>query len=154
MTSFKNILVPVDFGAAMQAGIDLAVSLARKYEARITLVTAFDITPFMVTTPFTPPIDSEPTIAALERALADVTASVQKAWPNTESVFSHGSPQEVILDTAAAKHCDLIVIGSRGRRGVARALLGSTAEKVVRFSQVPVLTVHPDQSPVATATAT
>ena len=143
MTSFQNILVPVDFGDAMQAGIDLAVSLAQKYDARLTLVTAFDLTPFMVTTPFAPPIDTEPVIEALEKALADLEGAVRKTWPKTERVFGHGAPQDVILETAAARHCDLIVIGSRGRHGVTRALLGSTAEKVVRFSPIPVLTVHP-----------
>ena len=153
MTSFQNILVPVDFGDATQAGIDLAISLAQKFDAKLTLVTAFDITPFMVTTAFAPPIDAEPTIEALERALADLVATVRKTWPKTESAFGHGAPQEVILSTAAARNCDLIVIGSRGRHGISRALLGSTAEKVVRFSPIPVLTVHPRPGVATTATA-
>ena len=153
MTSFQNILVPVDFGDATQAGVDLAVSLAQKYDARITLVTAFDITPFMVTAPFAPPMDTEPAIEALEKALADLEATVRTTWPKTDHVFGHGAPQDVILETAAARHCDLIVIGSRGRRGVTRVLLGSTAEKVVRFSPIPVLTVHPQPRPVTKASA-
>ena len=143
MTSFQNILVPIDFGDAMQPAIDLAVSLASKLDARLTLVNAFDMTPFMIATPYAPPIDMEPTVEAMERALRDVAAEVRKAWGKTESVLVRGTPMDVILETAAARGCDLIVIGSHGRHGFARVMLGSIAEKVVRFSPLPVLTVHP-----------
>jgi nucleotide-binding universal stress UspA family protein len=153
MTLFQHILVPVDFGDAMQAGIDVAVGLAHKLDARITLVHAFDITPFAAMTPFAPPIDLEPLIASSERELSKVAAKVRAEWPQTETVLRRGSPCEAILEVGRARGCDLIVIATHGRRGVARVLLGSVTEKVVRTSLIPVLTVHPGRLAERTTSA-
>jgi nucleotide-binding universal stress UspA family protein len=53
-----------------------------------------------------------------------------------------GIPQDIILKTAAAKKCDLIVMGTHGRSGVTHLLLGSVAEKIVRSAKCPVLTMR------------
>jgi nucleotide-binding universal stress UspA family protein len=143
MTPFEHVLVPVDFGDAMQPGIDLAVSLARSLDARITLLFAFDLSPFTTMTPFAPPIDVEPLIVASEKELKGVLAKVRALWPKTEAELRRGAPCDAILEAAKAHACDLVVIGSHGHRGMARALLGSVAEKVVRLAPIPVLTVHP-----------
>jgi len=63
----------------------------------------------------------------------------------TETVVAHGAPHEAILDRAA-EGIDIIVMGTHGRTGLERYLLGSVAEKVVRLSDVPVLTVRQDSS--------
>jgi nucleotide-binding universal stress UspA family protein len=144
MRSFNHILVPVDFGAATQPGIDLAVGLAQKLGAQLTLVHAFDLTPFTTLAPFAPAIDVEPIIASVERELATALAKVKLVWPRSDSAFRRGAPVDAILDAAKELHCDLIVIGTHGRRGVTRVLLGSVAERVVRLSPVPVLTIHPE----------
>jgi nucleotide-binding universal stress UspA family protein len=64
-----------------------------------------------------------------------------------EGVFKVGSPFEQILAVAAQEGCDLVVLGTHGRRGIAHAALGSVAEKVVRLCPVPVLTVHAAPEP-------
>jgi nucleotide-binding universal stress UspA family protein len=143
MTPFQNILVPVDFGEAMQPAIDLAVALARSFDARLTLVTAFDLTPFTSVTPFTPAIDIEPLVASTEKELKSVLAKLRAAWPRSEAELQRGTAYDVILGSAKKHGCDLVVIGTHGRRGVARFLLGSVAERIVRLSPIPVLTVHP-----------
>jgi nucleotide-binding universal stress UspA family protein len=144
MTRFQHILVPVDFGAAMHPGIDLAVVLARKFDSRVTLVHAFDISPFTAISPLaTPVIDVEPLLETAEKELKDVLSKVRVEWPKSEAVIRRGRTEEVILDVAKGLGCGLIVIGTHGRRGVARVLLGSIAEKIVRMSPIPVLTVHP-----------
>ncbi len=143
MTSFQHILVPIDFGDAMQPGIDLAVGVARKLDAKITLLNTFDATPFTTLARFAPPVDVAPIIASCERELASVLAKVRADWPKSEAVFRRGPPQDAILEAAKSLGCDLIVIGTHGRHGVARVLLGSVAERIVRLSPVPVLTVHP-----------
>jgi nucleotide-binding universal stress UspA family protein len=153
MIPFQHLLVPVDFGESMQPGIDLAVGLARKLDARITLLNAFDLTPFTTMTPFAPPIDVEPLIAASEKELKGVLAKVTAEWPKSDAVLRRGSPYDVILEVAKVRECDLIVIGTHGRRGVARVLLGSVAEKIVRLSTVPVLTVHPGPKGASSASA-
>jgi universal stress protein A len=144
MTQFQHILVPVDFGVVMQPGVELAVALAQKLDARVTLVNAFDISQFAsMTTPFAPTVDVEALLADAEKELSHVLARVRADWPKTDAVLYRATPEEAILAVAASHGCDLIVIGTHGRTGVAHMLLGSVAEAVVRRSPVAVLTVHP-----------
>ncbi len=144
MTPFQHILVPVDFGDAMQPGIDLAVTLARKFEARITLVNAFDLTPFTTMTPLAPMLDVEPAIVASEAELEEAARDdLEPTGQRPTPIFRRGTAYEAILAVAKDQGCDLIVLGTHGRRGVARLLLGSVAERIVRLSPIPVLTVHP-----------
>jgi nucleotide-binding universal stress UspA family protein len=143
MTRFQHILVPVDFGEAMHPAIDLAVALARKFEGQLTLVYAFDPSPFTAMAPLAPQIDVEPLIASAETELKKVLAQLRAQWPRSDSLLRRGLPCDVILEAAKQHGCDSMVIGTHGRRGMARFLLGSVAEKIVRLSSVPVLTVHP-----------
>ena len=143
MLPFQHILVPVDFGAAMQPAIDAALLFARKFDAKVTLVNTFDVTAYSLITPFAPPIDVEPLILASEEELKKVTERVRAEWPKTESLFERGSAAEGIVEAAKTGNADLIVLGTHGRRGVSRLLLGSVAESVVRLSPIPVMTVHP-----------
>jgi len=139
MTAFRNILVPIDFGQASQAALDLAVSLATSAEAKLTLFHAYTI-------PM--PIYSEAAWApadALEResrkALDEALAKTKKVYQRAEAVLVCGEPAQEIVAAAAKGGADLIVMGTHGRKGLSRVLLGSVAEKVVRLSPVPVLTV-------------
>jgi nucleotide-binding universal stress UspA family protein len=76
-----------------------------------------------------------------EKRLAAALAEVRKAIPEARSVLGFGCPWQAILDVSKEIHVDLVVMGTHGRRGVAHALMGSVAEKTVRLSAVPVLTV-------------
>jgi nucleotide-binding universal stress UspA family protein len=153
MTPFQHILVPVDFGVAMDPALDLALSLARGSNAQVTLLHAFDVAPFMNVSPFMPPLDTEPVLAGLEKNMKTLREKVAATWPKTDSVVRAGNVYDVIVDVAKKGGCDLIVIGTHGRQGVSHALLGSVAEKVVRLAPVPVLTVRPAPSGAKTATA-
>ena len=62
--------------------------------------------------------------------------------PDAEAVIRRGSPRLAIVDAAVELKCQLIVMGTDGRSGIAHLLLGSVAEYVVRYSKVPVLTVR------------
>jgi nucleotide-binding universal stress UspA family protein len=139
MSSFKHILVPTDFGEPAQAGLDMALSLASSADAKLTLFHAFT---FLV------PIYSEAAwvpSAELERdarqALDDALSKAKKIYPRAEGALGSGDPATEILRAATKLGVDLVVIGTHGRRGLSRVLLGSVAEKVVRLSSVPVLTV-------------
>jgi nucleotide-binding universal stress UspA family protein len=143
MGPFKHVLVPVDFGNPTEHALDLALSIARPGEARITLVHAFDSTPFMNVSPFLPPLDVEPIVAALQKEMRALCDKVKARYGRVEGTVVRGNVFTSILDFAKTHECDLIVIGTHGRRGIAHAFLGSVAEKVVRMSPVPVLTVHP-----------
>jgi nucleotide-binding universal stress UspA family protein len=143
MNPFHHLLVPVDFSDATQPAVDLAVSLARAADARITLLHAFDVTPFVSGVPFVPTIDTGPIVQALEKDLTELRDAARATWPKIDGIVATGGACDVILATAVAMGCDLIVIGTHGRRGLPRALLGSVAERVVRLSPVPVLTLRP-----------
>ncbi len=139
MTTFKHILAPIDFGQPAQAALDLALSLASSSAAKLTLFHAYTI---MV------PIYSEAAwlpAAALERearqALDEALSKTTKLYANTDALLGCGDPAQEIVMTAMKLGVNLIVIGTHGRRGLSRVLLGSVAEKVVRLSPVPVLTV-------------
>ena len=150
MGPFRHILVPTDFGDATQPALDLALALGRVFDAQITLVHAFDITPFVAPSPFAVSLDIEPVFASLERELKALRERVQKQWANVDAVLLRGTVHESILEVAKTRHCDLIVIGTHGRRGLAHALLGSVAEKIVRLATIPVLTVRPVPSATPT----
>jgi nucleotide-binding universal stress UspA family protein len=144
MTPFRHVLVPVDFGVATDAAVDAAVSLARAFGAKVTLFHAFDASPFVAVQPYAPVIDLEPVFASLEKTLAALRDRVAKSSGlPVEGVLVRGDVYAAIVEAAKSHHADLIVIGTHGRRGLAHALLGSVAEKVVRLAPVPVLTVHP-----------
>jgi nucleotide-binding universal stress UspA family protein len=146
MSPFHRILVPIDFGDAMQPAIDLALSVAKEAEAQVTLVHAFDLTSFFAATSMAPPIDVEPVLASLQRELESVAKTTRARWNRVDSVFCTGNVPESILELARRKGCDLLVVGTHGRRGLSHALLGSIAEKIVRLSPIPVLTVRPVHS--------
>ncbi len=77
-----------------------------------------------------------------ERVLEDVAARLEAV--DTESVLRVGKPHQIILDYTAHHDIDIIVMGTHGRTGLDRYLLGSVTEKVVRMSDVPVVTVRMD----------
>jgi nucleotide-binding universal stress UspA family protein len=149
MGPFQHLLVPIDFGDAMQTAIDLALALAKGGEAQITLMHAFDLTGFLAATSAAPPIDIEPILSHLKQELARVVESARARHAQVDSVFCTGNTTDAILEIARSRACDVIVIGTHGRRGLAHALLGSVAEKIVRLAPVPVLTVRPARTPAA-----
>ncbi len=134
------LLVPVDFGDLSGTAIGLARELASALRADLALVHAFH----GISVPYTelPPALVERELSGVEvgaaRAL-DVLASRSGA---ARAVLRHGEPAEVVLAVAAEIGATMIVMGTHGRRGLPRLVLGSVAERVVRESPVPVVTVR------------
>jgi nucleotide-binding universal stress UspA family protein len=141
-----TILVPVDFGAASEAALRYARMLAHKFNATIVVMHAYEV-PFLAsaTLPDMPAHDVESAVAhASQRALDAMLANVVASWPNACAVLRRGEPSRTILDVAEELEAGVIVMGTHGRRGLAHALLGSVAERVVRASRAPVLTLRAD----------
>ncbi|MBX3232535.1 MAG: universal stress protein [Labilithrix sp.] len=134
----KHILVATDFEDASRHAEDLAVALAAEFGARITLLHVWTAPPPVYAGAFAWPIEGVEAAAraALERRLA----SLRQRHARSEAMLAGGHPADVILATAAADHADLIVMGTHGRRGLPHIVLGSTAERVLRQSNIPVLT--------------
>jgi len=105
----------------------------------LTVTHAFFIAPFAYANGFYIPIED---VTREARATLDAAvAKIRERYPNVDGVLAHGEPWKEILNAAKTHKADLIVMGTHGRRGLSRVFLGSVAERVVRLSPVPVLTV-------------
>jgi nucleotide-binding universal stress UspA family protein len=139
--SLKNILYATDFSPAAEAALPYVKGLARQYGATVHAVHVR----FPATYPIVGP-EAMPQImeAALEQAKIE-TEQLHETLidvPHDVSV-SEGELWPTITETVRQQNIDLIVIGTRGRTGVGRALLGSVAEEIFRRAPCPVLTVGP-----------
>ena len=139
-----HVLFATDGSEASNAAGALAARMARDWGAKLTVVHAYEIPPMSYIGAPMLPVDVAPAILrAIRGRLDGAVAIVRETMPAAEAVLQHGEPCPAILQTAKDVGADLIVVGTHGHRGIAHAFLGSVAEKVVRLSPVPVLTVHP-----------
>lgn len=145
MTAFRRILHPTDFSRASAPALRRAVALARACRAPLVLL--------HVMTPPSPFIgeDTLPSSyvdllilarRSAKRRLAAVFVRVRRTGVRARAVFVEGLPADAILRAARRMRADLIVMGTHGRTGVSRVFMGSVAERVVRQSRCPVLTVR------------
>ena len=137
----KSILVPVDFSPYGEHALDYACGLAEKLGATLHLVNAIGAG--------TPELNVVFTDKVLETFRAKSMAELEKIAKDRASIakFGHlivqaGDPRDAILQAAEKLNPDLIIMGSHGRRGFSRAVLGSVAENVVRRAPCPVLVVR------------
>ncbi|AQL44367.1 universal stress protein UspA [Halorientalis sp. IM1011] len=136
---YDSILVPTDGSDTAQAAVDHAIDHAKRYDA--TLHTLYVVEE--------PPIDEGDAPEVLdaiestgERAIQDVIDAARAADVGTvEGSVAEGAPYRAILEYVDQNDIDLVVMGTHGRTGLDRYLLGSVTEKVVRSAPVPVLTV-------------
>jgi nucleotide-binding universal stress UspA family protein len=162
MITLKNILVPSDFSECSGQAMRYGLELARKFGATLHLVHVVQdpATQPWATEGFAMPL-LEVTEEWLKEAETRLTASVPEADRSRVRVSSLlGAVYPEVLRYAQDEEIDLIVMGTHGRGGVSHLLLGSIAEKMVRRSPCPVLTVrHPQHgfvdlpAPVAIASA-
>ncbi len=149
MSVFKEILVATDFSETSEQALELTLEMARESGADVTVVHTCEIPSSIYTEQAFAITDlMQPIIDGAEEKLEAFMASVRDRFPRAKGVLKVGIAWEQILAAAVEVHADLIVIGTHGRRGIAHALLGSVAEKVVRLSETPVLTVR-GRSPMA-----
>ena len=140
----KTILVPTDFSEPAQKALDYSVELAEKLGAKVKVIHAFEL-PLVGfpdgTMTITAEMATRITVAA-QRALDDIVAKYEGRDVELETSLVQGDPREAVAESAKKLGADLIVMGTHGRRGIARALIGSVAESVVRTSSIPVLTLR------------
>jgi nucleotide-binding universal stress UspA family protein len=155
VTAFKKVLVAIDFGDASNRALELGIDVAKKYGASLTLVHAWEVPAYAYSGFDLAPIDLLTPIGnAAKTMLGEALANVQKEVPSATSILVQGSPWREILAVIEETKPDLVIMGTHGRRGARRALLGSVAEKIVRTSPSPVLTVHAESSSAGSAETT
>jgi nucleotide-binding universal stress UspA family protein len=136
--------VAVDFTETSDKALAYAVELARTFSATLAVVHTYQIPVYgFPEGAYITAADVAAQIATAAQGRLDALLDSQKSAnvPMT-GVLRNGVAWEEINNLAGEKKADLIVIGTHGRRGLARALLGSVAENVIRTATVPVLVIH------------
>lgn len=143
MNKVNHILVPTDFEAPSSHALELAVGLARAFEADLTLLHVWEM-------PVYPHVGAMLEVghlaarreqAALQQ-LRTVLRQVQDVLPRAKSALRKGVPWREIVASASQLGADLVVMGTHGRHALSHTLLRSMADRVVRASPVQVLTTH------------
>lgn len=142
MISINKILCPVDFFPASDAAVNHAVGLAANYDARIHLLHV--ITPLLPSA-YEYAVDTASILDSLERDAAEelnrLVALAKQAGVQADTEIRIGDVYEEIKRSIEAQRPELLVMGTHGRRGVERWFMGSTTEKMMRHSPVPLLTI-------------
>jgi len=143
----RRILVPFDGSATSERGLLEAIRMAHAHEGRLVLLHLIDDFPTLREFASIATLDKiEARRRQAGQALLDTAAStVKHAQVSVEGhlLFTRDTLADTIVEQARQLRCDLIVMGTHGRSGVARAVIGSVAEGVARHSAVPVLLVPP-----------
>ncbi len=143
MSAIKHILVPHDFSETGEKALAFALELCTRLGARMTVMHAYEVPVYgfpdgvVLTAEVSGQIER-----AAKAALAGVASRCRRPGLEVGETLRQGPAWSEIDDAAKELGVDLIVMGTHGRKGVARALLGSVTEKVVRTAPCPVLTVH------------
>ena len=140
LLSVRKILVPIDFSECSRKALHYATALAKQFQAEILLVHVLEMQAVRVQAFEAVYIEGNPEESAADE-LSKWRAKAGSQVP-VKTVVCSGSASREIVRTANESNIDLIVIGSHGRTGLARLLLGSTAERVVRHAPCPVLVVR------------
>jgi nucleotide-binding universal stress UspA family protein len=143
--SLKNILFATDFSEASQAALPYAAAIARRYDSQLHI--AHIVSPASYTIP-SQPGDRITLDSIHEAALADLRQRMETLASHLETIPHHtyvreGEVWKSLSDIVRAHEIDLLVVGTHGRTGVAKLLLGSKAEEILRQAACPVLTVGP-----------
>ncbi len=146
MPSYKRILLTTDFSDYSKVAIPHAVQLAQLFGAELVVL--------HVLQPLLTPVDFAWGPMALsedwedqrtrhsQKYLEEWVASELPSDLRVRSILAHGTPIREILHTVSDQNIDMVVMATHGQTGITHALFGSTTEKVVRRSEVPVLTVR------------
>jgi len=160
MSAITRILCPVDFSECSRHALEQAVALGRECRTPVIALHAFAVAPVTDRIIVGAPLVLEPARAssemrdALRTELARFVDSVDAGGAVVQLDISEGDPIDAIIRDGLATNTDLIVMGTHGRSGMDRLMLGSVAESVLRKAPCPVLTVPPRaESPASLAFA-
>ena len=145
MKFFDHILTTTDLSKESYAAVQYAAHLADRPGAKLTIIHV-PVTIALTYAEFVLPAD----IANFDGQIEALAEEQLRTWVNrhiddadsVNIVIRPGAPAEVVCDYASREDVDLIVMGTHGRTGIRRAVLGSVTEKVIRNAPCPVLSVH------------
>ncbi len=140
MLPVATILHPTDFSENSEFAFRLACALARDYKARLVLLHVLP-PPMVIYAGGPVPAETWPSVEQAEEKLHQLEGKAHRV--RVESQVMEGDPVDMILRAAKETNSDVIVMGTHGRTALARLLMGSVAEAVLRKAPCPVLTVKP-----------
>ncbi|WP_437295191.1 universal stress protein [Sorangium sp. So ce426] len=145
----KTLLLAHDFNATSEIALDTAIELARKLSAKVVVAHVYSVPvySFPEGSSLIPSAEDAARIGDAAQRSLDQVLERRRATPGVEisGVLRAGVPDEEICRLADEIGADMIVIGTHARGAVARALLGSVAQRVVRSAKVPVLSIRGQQ---------
>ena len=137
----RNILYATDFSHAAATALPFAAELARRFDAKLFAVHAKTLEDYAL-----PATEIWPSAnAQLEENTVELRRTLYNRFPSVESevLIAEGGVWGVVEAVAQQKEADLLVLGTNGRRGIGKFILGSVAEEILRRAKCPVLTVGP-----------
>jgi nucleotide-binding universal stress UspA family protein len=147
MIAIKKIMIPTDFSEYSNHALKYAVTIAQSFQAKLYLMHVCELP---LTSPMLP-AEPYPTATRAqeqreeEKTLKRLAEELRTRGMDAEPVFELGRPYMEIVRAAKELDVDLVILATHGRKGLTHLVFGSTAEKVVRLSPCPVLTVkHPE----------
>ncbi len=150
---FKHILVPVDGSDTSNKALVAALQLAREGGGRVRIVHVLDELAYFTGYEYSADV-FDAARGSAQKVLDDAMAIAMASGVPADHRLLEAPGQrlgEVVADEARACGADLVVVGTHGRRGVGRILLGSGAEQVIRMAPVPVLAVRSAQAPAGSS---
>lgn len=146
MKKIKNILLPTDLSEASLSAAEYAFDLAGKYNARVHILHVLEKTPPILTIRSLD-LSEEKIVKSIEKEAKESLKKIIERIADDEadivSVIVKGIDHEEIVKYSKEQKIDMIVIATHGRTGIMYTLLGSVAEKVIRYSKCPVLVITP-----------
>jgi universal stress protein A len=137
----QNVLVPIDFSEPSEKALSYGMAFAKQFGAKITLLHVIEPSVYPKEFGYGSASDSDRVKAATDRLRTLAQRKIEPAFP-VQVLVGRGPPFEVIAAMSRDLDIDLIVIATRGYTGLKHVLIGSTAERVVRHAQCPVLVVR------------
>jgi nucleotide-binding universal stress UspA family protein len=142
-SGYEEILVPTDGSEPAAAAVDHGLAIAGQTGARIHAVNIVDVGDIASTPHYTPPMDViERLESEGEAATGRIAAQARDRGVDAITEVHEGFPVRDLLEYADEKDIDLIAMGTTGRTGLGRYLLGSTTERIIRHAEVPVFAVN------------
>jgi nucleotide-binding universal stress UspA family protein len=141
--SLQNILLATDFSHSSEAALEHAAAIARRYDAKMYIVHVIRPDAYQLVPPEATTIALEQTRRYAEQQMAHLLVSGLLRDIPHQVLLGTGELWPVLSDMLEQHEVDLIVVGTHGRTGVRKLLLGSAAEEIFRMAHCPVLTVGP-----------
>ena len=132
---YDDVLIPTDGSDGTRQSITHGVTIAKRFDATIHALSIVPEGPLGT-------LQNEAAAPAAHRAVERVAVDAERADVDVETAVEQGVPHEEILGYADGHDIDMIVMGTQGRTGLDRVLVGSVTERVVRMADVPVVTVR------------